>query len=98
MEAAALQGRAQALQASKLEARAAGASVEAQDLLGLWDSSPWGLLDTGEGGQGVTPSPAVAAPVVWAAVKVHYKPSCTSSCILSRLSNLRLSCRFAQFA
>ena len=71
LEAAALQSRAQALQASKLEARAAGASVEAQDLLGLWDSSPWGVLDTGEGGQGVTPSPAVAAPGVWAEVKVE---------------------------
>ena len=30
--------------------------------------------------------------------RLHYKPSCTASCILSRLSNLRLSCRFAQFA
>ena len=71
VEAAVLQSRAQGLQASKLEARVAGASAEAQGPLGLWASSPWGLTGSGEVGQGVAPSPAVDAPGVWATVKVE---------------------------
>ena len=74
VEVAALQSRDQSLQGLKLQTRAAGASVEGQGLLGLWSSSPWGVMDTldsGAGGQGVTPSPAVEAAAVWAAVKVE---------------------------